>query len=163
MYYFSLLGLYRLHHAPEDKTARAFLNSAAVAGLFFFYAGIYGFYLNFSFPLWGLMVLFFFGTALTTYKTFTGVGHVGVEGRRRKLYSILLGLFMGEMAWVVSFWPFGYLTAGSLALVFFYLAWDISFDAFYEVLSLKKAIVRILFFFILIGIVLWSTPWHIFI
>lgn len=161
MYYFALLGLYRLHHSPNDKTARAFLNSAAVAGLFFYYTGIYGFYLNFSFPLWGLMLLYFLGTALTSYKTLTGVGHIGVQGRRRKLYSMLLGLFMGEMAWVISFWPFGYLTTGSLALVFFYLAWDTSFDAFYETLSLKKALLRTLFFVFLIGVVLFSTPWWI--
>ena len=161
MYYFALLGLYRLRHAPTDQTAQSFLNIAAVAALFFYYTGIFGFYLNFSFPLWGLMVLYFLGTALTSYKTFAGVEREGVEKRRLILYSTLLGLFACEMAWVMSFWPFGYLTAGVLVLVFFFLAWDISFDAFHRVLSLKKAVSRILFFFLLIGILLWSTPWHI--
>lgn len=161
MYYFALLGLYRLHHAPKDKTAQAFLNTASVAALFFYYAGVFGFYLNFSFPLWGLMVLYFFGTAFTSYKTFSSVEVEGTEKKRLILYATLLGLFMSEMAWVMSFWPFGYLTAGSLVLVFFFLAWDIAFDVFHQVLSLKKVVMRILFFFFLIGILLWSTPWHI--
>lgn len=161
MYYFALLGIYRLRHAPQDKTAQAFLNTAGVAAIFFFYAGIYGFYLNFSFPLWGLMLLYFFGTALLSYETFIGIEREGGEKRRLLLYSTLLGLLMGEMAWVMSFWPFGYLTAGAIVLIFFFLAWDISFDAFHHTLSLKKAVVRILFFFILIAVLLSSTPWHI--
>jgi hypothetical protein len=161
MYYFALLGLYRLRYAPQDQTAQAFLNTAAVAALFFYYTGILGFYLNFSFPLWGLMTLYFFGTALTSYKTFTGIGHGDTENRRRMLYSTLLGLFMSELAWVMSFWPFGYLTSGALVLVFFFLAWDISFDAFHRTLSIKKAVFRILFFFLLIGILLSSASWRI--
>lgn len=161
MYYFALLGMYRLRHAPEDQTAQAFLNTAAMAALFFFYAGVYGFYLNFSFPLWGLMLLYFFGTALTSYKTFIGIEREGAQKKRLMLYSTLLGLLMGEMAWVMSFWPFGYLTAGALALIFFFMAWDISFDAFHRILSLKKAVIRILFFLVLVGILLFSTPWRI--
>jgi len=161
MYYFALLGLYRLGHAPRDKTAQVFLNTASVAALFFYYTGIFGFYLNFSFPLWGLMILYFLGTALTSYKTFVSVGRESMEKRRLILYSALLGLFMSEMAWEMSFWPFGYLTAGVLGLIFFFLLWDISFDAFHQVLSLRRAVLRILFFFVLIGILLYSTPWHI--
>lgn len=161
MYYFALLGLYRLHHAPEDKTAQALLNTAAVAALFFYFTGIFGFYLNFSFPVWGLMILFFAGTALTSYKTFVSVERKETEKKRRILYSVLIGLFLSELAWVMSFWPFGYLTAGSLVLVFFFLVWDTSFDAFHQELSLKKAVIRIAFFFFLVGIVLLSTPWHI--
>ncbi len=161
MYYFALLGMYRLRHAPQDQTAQVFLNTATMAAVFFFYAGVYGFYLNFSFPLWGLMLLYFFGTASASYKTFIGIEREGVEKRRLVLYSVLLGLFMGEMAWVMSFWPFGYLTAGALALVFFFMVWDVSFDAFHQTLSLKKAVVRVLFFLVLIGLLLFSTPWHI--
>lgn len=161
MYYFALLGMYRLRHAPVDQTAQAFLNTAAMAALFFFYAGVYGFYLNFSFPLWGLMLLYFFGTALTSYETFIGIEREGAEKKRIWLYSILLGLLSGEMAWVMSFWPFGYLTTGALALIFFFMTWDISFDAFHRTLSLKKAALRILFFLVLVGILLFSTPWRI--
>jgi len=160
MYYYALLGNYRLRHTPADKTGEAFLNASAMAGIFFFYAGLYGFYLNFSFPLWGLMLLYFIGTALTSYETFVSVDQK--KNRKRMiLYSSLLGLVMGEMVWVMSFWPFGYLTTGALALIFFFLIWDVAFDAFRQSLSLKKAVIRIFFFFLLVLILLMSSPWRI--
>lgn len=159
MYYFALLGNYRLRHAPKDKTGEAFLNTSAMAAMFFFYAGLYGFYLNFSFPLWGLMLLYFLGTALTSYETFMSVDQK--ERRRMLLYSALLGLIMGELIWVMSLWPFGYLTTGAIGVIFFFMVWDISFDAFRETLSLRKALVRILFFLALITLLLVSSPWRI--
>lgn len=159
MYYCALLGNFRLRHAPTDKTGEAFLNTAAMAAMFFYYAGLYGFYLNFSFPLWGLMILYFLGTALTSYETFMTVDKK--ERSRVVLYSVLLGLIMGEMAWVMSLWPFGYLTTGVLGVIFFFIAWDIAFDAFRESLSLRKAVIRILFFLGLISLLLISSPWRI--
>ncbi len=159
MYYFALLGNYRLRHAPTDKTAEAFLNTAAMAAMFFYYAGLYGFYLNFSFPLWGLMLLYFLGTALTSYETFMSVDEK--QRRRVILYSALLGLIMGEMVWVMSLWPFGYLTTGALGIVCYFIIWDISFDAFRETLSLRKAALRILFFLGIIFLLLLSSPWRI--
>lgn len=159
MYYFALLGNYRLRHAPTDKTGEAFLNTAAMAAMFFYYAGLYGFYLNFSFPLWGLMLLYFIGAALTSYETFMSVDTK--ERNRVIMYSALLGLIMGEMAWVMSLWPFGYLTTGVLGAIFFFIIWDISFDAFRQSLSLKRAAVRILFFLGLILLLLLSSPWRI--
>lgn len=162
MYYFAFLGMYRLRHAPQDQTAQAFLNMSAMAGLFFFYAGMYGFYLNFSFPVWGLMVFYFFGTTLASYGTFIGIEREGIHKKRLWFYGVLLGLLMSEIGWVMSFWPFGYLTAGALALIFLFMLWDISFDAFHRTLSLKKAVWRILFLLAFFGILLFSTPWRIF-
>ena len=159
MYYFALLGIYRLRHAPADKTAKAFLYSAAMAAMFFFYAGVYGFYLNFSFPLWGLMLIFFFGTALTSFETFIGVDKD--QRSRVRMYSVLLGFIMGELVWVMSFWPFGYLTTGALSLIFFFVLWDIAVDAFRNKLSLRKAAARLVFFMGLIILLLLSSPWHI--
>ncbi len=159
MYYAALLGNYRLHHAPTDKTGEAFLNASAMAAIFFLYTGLYGFYLNFSFPLWGLMLLFFVGASLTSYETFISVDKT--ERRRVMFYSALVGLIMGEMVWVMSFWPFGYLTTGSLGLIAFFVVWDISFDAFRRTLSLRKALIRILFFVGLVLLLLSSSPWRI--
>ena len=159
MYYFSLLGIYRLRHAPTDKTAKSLLYSAAMAAMFFFYAGLYGFYLNFDFPLWGLMLLFFLGTALTSFETFIGVDKD--QRNRVRTYSALLGLIMGEMAWVESFWPFGYLTTGALTLIFFFVILDISVDGFRNKLSLKKATLRLLFFLGLVTLLLLSSSWRI--
>ena len=159
MYYFALLGNYRLRHAPTDKTGEALLNTAAMAAMFFYFAGLYGFYLNFTFPLWGLMILYFIGAALMSYETFMTFDKK--ERPRVIMYSALLGLIMGELAWVMSLWPFGYLTTGSLGTIMFFIVWDISFDAFRETLSLKKAVIRIAFFLGLILLLLTSSPWRI--
>lgn len=158
--YMALIGAYRIKQAPKDQTAIAFLQSAALAGLFLFYGSIYGFYLNFNFPLWALMLLFFFGTTLTSFSSLVA-GLPKDHHEQAKLYSVLLGLTMTELAWVVSFWPFGYLTTGSISLIFFYLSWDLAWSALRNTLSLKRVLFRIIFFFLLVGLLLWSTPWQI--
>jgi len=161
MYYFALLGLYRFRYAPKDKTAQALVDMASISALFFYYTGIFGFYLNFSFPLWGLMLLYFFGTVFTSYNTFTNTKYLGVKKKKVLIYSLLLGTFMCELAWVMSFWPFGYLTSGVLALSFFFLLWDICFDFFWQSVSFRKIFFRMSVLFSLIGLLLFSTPWHI--
>lgn len=159
MYYLSLLALYRLHHARIDQTAQSMLAVAVMASLFFFYSGVYGFYVNFNFPLWGLMVLFCVGTTVASYQTFI---HRERHDRKRViLYSLILGLVMGECAWVFGFWPFGYLTTGAIALILFFLLWDIAFTGFYGELSLRKTLLRTMFSLILVSLLLLSTPWNI--
>jgi Protein of unknown function (DUF5656) len=161
MVYSAFIGSYRLKQAPKDQTAVALLHTAALAGLFLFYASIYGFYLNFNFPLWALMILFFGGTALTSFVTLMAGGRPEEKKMQAKLYSVLLGLMLAELAWVISFWPFGYLTTGAITLVFYFIAWDIAWHAFDDSLTLKSTLFRMTFFFLLVGLLLLSTPWRI--
>lgn len=161
MVYSAFIGAYRLKQAPKDQTAVALMHTAALSGLFLFYASIYGFYLNFTFPLWALMVLFFGGTSLVSYVTLIAGGSHTERKSRIKLYSVLLGLTLSELAWVISFWPFGYLTTASISLIFYYIAWDIIWHALDDDLKLKDTLVRMLFFLSLIGVLLYSTPWRI--
>jgi hypothetical protein len=159
MYYLGLLALYRLRSAPADQTAQSLLSMSIMAAMFFFYSGIYGFYINFNFPLWGLMALFFIGTGAVSYQAL-----INRERRNRwraLFYSLVLGLIMGECAWALGFWPFGYLTTGALALVLYAILWDVTFTAFYGELSLKRTIIRILFLLVLVLLIIASTPWHI--
>lgn len=159
MYYLGLLALYRLRSAPTDQTAQSLLSIAIMAAMFFFYSGVYGFYVNFNFPLWGLMTLFFFGTAAVSYQAL-----VNRERRNRwrsLFYSLVIGLIIGECAWAFGFWPFGYLTTGALALILYAMLWDVAFAAFYGELSLKRVIIRILFLLAFAFLILLSTPWRI--
>lgn len=159
MYYFSLLGIYRLRHAPHDKTARAFLSGAAMAAMFFFFSASYGFYLNFSFPLWGLMLFYFFVTASIMYEMCLGINQK--EHNRVIFYSVLVGLVMSELIWIMSFWPFGYLTTGAIGLIFFFMIWELALDTFRQSLSLKRAVLHLGFFFFLIVLLAASSPWRI--
>ncbi len=159
IYYICLLALYRLRFAPTDQTAQSLLSITVMTAVFFFYSGIYGFYVNFNFPLWGLMVLFFFGTVAVSYQTFL---HRERHDRKRVLlYSLVIGLVMGECAWAFGFWPFGYLTTGAIALIFYTIFWDIAFISFCGELSMKRAVLRILFLLALVLLLLASTPWRI--
>lgn len=159
MYYLGLLALYRLHYTPTDKTAQSMLSVAVMSAVFFYYAGIYGFYINFNFPIWGLMLLFLSGTAAASYQTFVVRGRK--ERRRALSYSLVIGIIMGEVAWALGFWPFGYLTTGAIALVLYAILWDIAFDVFHRELSIKRAALRIFFFLGLVLLLLFSTPWNI--
>ncbi|MBP9801619.1 MAG: hypothetical protein KBC83_03080 [Candidatus Moranbacteria bacterium] len=159
VYYLGLLALYRLRSAPADQTAQALLSTAIMAAMFFFYSGIYGFYVNFNFPLWGLMTLFFLGTGAVSYQALMNREQ---RNRRRALfYSLVLGLIMGECAWAFGFLPFGYLTTGTIALILYAILWDVTFTAFYGELSLKRVVVRVLFLLLLVVLILTSTPWYI--
>lgn len=159
MYYLGLLALYRLRHAPADQTAQSMLSVAVMSAVFFFYTGIYGFYINFNFPIWGLILLFLSGTVAASYQTF--VTRERKDRRRAAMYSLIIGIIIGEMAWAIGFWPFGYLTAGTIALILYAMLWDIAFSVFHKELSLKRTIFRILFLLLLILLLLLSTPWRI--
>ena len=159
IYYFSLLALYRLHHAAQDQTARAMQNLAALGSLLFVYAAAYGLYLNFEVPLWLLMLVFFLSSFIVSYQTLRGISF-----RPRRyvlLMSLILGSIFGELVWILHFWPFGYLTTGMITLLLFYWMWKVALDALrgnfreriflFETLALGGLIVLLLF----------STPWRI--
>jgi hypothetical protein len=156
--YLALLAGYRLRLSPLDMTARAMLSSAAVAGLFLFFAGAYGFYLNFTFPLWGLMLLFALATFLISFQTL--VAFTRHERRRALIYAITHAIVMGELIWGMSFWPVGYLTTAAVAIILYYLLWDIARDALQNELSLRRTLIRIASSLALAAFVMLSSPWR---
>ena len=84
LFYLSLLGIYRLKLIPSDETARALLNTAALASLFFTYAAAYGLYLNYEVPLALLMLVFFLATGIVAFQTLYWAG-------RDDVHEVLLG------------------------------------------------------------------------
>lgn len=157
MYYLSLLSAYRLRYYIGDQTARGLFMAVAIAAIFLFYSASYGFYLNFFVPLWMLMLAYFLTAFLISYQYFQII-----ERKRIKLiliYSVLLGLAMAEIAWIISFWPFGYLTTGVIALIFYYVLWDLAQSYFLNILSKKRVIANIILFSFLITIILASSKW----
>lgn len=159
MYYFALLAIYRLRGSPSDKTGSAFLQSAGVAGLFFVYAAAYGFYLNFSVPLWELTAVSFAATTLASYQMFRG----GMKRGRKEIfsYSLFLGAFLGEVTWALNFWPFGYLTIGSATVIIFYLFWDLTNDIVEHRFSLRKLWWQAGILLVLLVLLIASSPWRI--
>lgn len=159
LYYGAFLSLYRLKGAPEDQTAQALLHATLMACTFFFFAGITGLYINFTLPLSLTMLLVMLVMSTITFVSFLAVSRE--DKHENFLYSTLLGFLMGELFFVASFWPFGYLTTGSVLTSLYYLFWIIALDSFQDTLSLRRAMERIMFVFILLFLVLITTPWKV--
>jgi len=156
LYYLVLLGICRLSAYEKDQTARGMVAASGTTALFFFYTSIYGVYLNFPIQLWILMALFFFATVLISYQYFSLI-----KKHRRAvfLYSMIIGLSMAEVAWVISFWPFGYLTTGVIALIFYYILWDLTQSHFLNLLSKRRVVANMIFFTFLAALILTSSRW----
>lgn len=158
MYYLGFLALYRIRHAPNDGTARAFLSISMLSVLFFFYSAAFGFYLNFSVPLWSLILAFSIGSFGAAYQTLAAA--LPNNRARVTLYSSAIAFGTAEIAFLISFWPFGYLTAGSAMLLFFYIPWNMANSLFLGTLSRKRTVSYLLVTIMLLGLLLLSAPWR---
>jgi len=156
IYYFSHLGMYRLRTYDKDQTARGIVGATALAAIFFAYCTIYGIYLNFVFPLWALMLAFL---CISTLVSFQYLWLIKKDKQSVWSYSLVLGLVMTEIAWVMNSWPFGYLTTAVVTLMFYYVFWDMVQSHFLGLLSKKRVVANMVFFGILAAIVLGSSHW----
>jgi hypothetical protein len=128
-YYLVHISLYRLHVYYKDKTARGIIAAGSIATFFLFYAMSYGIYLNFDISLWILILVLTFVTMLVSFQYFWLIN----ENKKNVLnYSLVLGLIMAEIVWVLNFWPFGYLTTGVITLIFYYVFWDLVRGSFFR-------------------------------
>ncbi len=159
IFYIAFLALYRLRFVSSDETARTFLSISALSALFFFYAGEYGFYLNFDVPLATLVIAFALGSCGAAYQTLYSA--LPRERSRVFLYALAIGFGMGEIGWVLSFWPFGYLTAGATALSIFFVLWDMALSFFLGKLSRKRTLTYLFVSLFLIGLLIGTSPWRI--
>ncbi len=158
IYYLIFLGIYRLKNYAKDQTAKGIVSGGLAFTIFFFYAGFYGLYLNFSIPLWFLMAVFLASTFILSYYYFSIVSK---DKKKVLSYSLILGLSMAEISWVINFWPFGYLTTGVIALIFYYVFWDLTQCYFLEKLSKERVVKNLIFFSLLIGLILFTSRWQL--
>jgi hypothetical protein len=157
MYYLSLLGAYRLGQYDGDQSARGMIMAATAATIFFTYAGAYGLYLNFLVPIYFLMLVYLAVTLLVSFQYFAII-----RPEQRKMawiYSLLLALIMAELIWAMNFWPFGYLTTGAVALILYYVLWDLTQSHFLNLLSKKRVVANMVFFSLIVVLVLLSAKW----
>lgn len=157
LYYLASLGIWRLGKYDKDLTAQGMTTAAYFSSLFFVYSGTYGFYLNFLVPVYFLMIAFSVPTFLLSYQYFCITQKT--TAKEAVVYSGLLALVSLEIAWVLNFWPFGYLTTGVVALILYYIVWELVKSYFFSQLSKKKVVFNMAFLSVLIGIVLFSSKW----
>lgn len=157
MYYLALFGSHRLAEYKGDKTAKGMIAAVALASIFFVYASVYGLYLNFLVPIYWLIIAYLLATLLASFQYFS----ILREKSDKKVwaYSFLLSLAMAEIIWTMNYWPFGYLTTGAVALIIYYVLWEMVRSYFLGTLSKNKAIFSLIAFFILTSVVLLSSKW----
>lgn len=157
MYYLALLGAYRLSKYENDQTAKGMIMAASASTVFFTYASLYGIYLNFLVPLYALMLAYLAVTLLVSYQ------HLSLIRENNKsqlwIYSFLLSLAMAEIIWTLSFWPFGYLTTGTVALILYYVLWEVVSLYFSNNLSKKRVMGTAVLFSVLVVVILLSSKW----
>ncbi len=158
LFYGSLLGIYRLKLIPSDETARALLNTAAHASLFFAYAAAYGLYLNYAVPLSLLMLVFFLATTIVAFQTLFWAGKD--DAHEVLLIALSLGTVMGELVWTVHFWPFSYLTIGAAMLIFFHVLWRAALDFLRGTIAFRRILVESLILLALLILLLVTSPWR---
>lgn len=155
--YFLLFGIYRISTKPDSETAGSVVSMSVMAVIFLFFASTYGVYLNFDLSSWILMLFYFFNIAIISYQYFLLTGE---ENKKKILvYSLVLGFCVLEMGWIINFWPFGYLTTGTVLLMFYYIIWDLSKNYFHNILSVKRVLLNLSFFIFMSGVVLYSSRW----
>lgn len=157
IYYLAIFGIYRLGLYIDDQTARGMNMAAMATTIFFAYGSAYGIYLNFFVPLYYLMIAYWTVTFLVSCQYFLIIKK---DGKRAVwTYSFLLAFAMAEIVWMMNFWPFGYLTAGVIALILYYVLWDLIQSYFLDILDRRRVMANMIFFPIVIVMVLLSAKW----
>jgi hypothetical protein len=182
MYYLALLGAYRLSKYEGDQTAIGINKAVTIATIFFMYASAYGLYLNFLVPLYSLIITYLLATFFVSYQYFSIINPlkeketenedkaIKTEDKSKAAervyskktvwaYSLLISLAMSEIAWTMNFWPFGYLTSGVIALILYFILWDIIRDHFLNILSKKRVVMNLVICSCLITLILLSSKW----
>lgn len=156
IYYLGLYGINRLGLYAKDQTALAMLATTAATTVFFSFSSFYGIYLNFLVPVYALMLVYFLITFLISLAYFFLIQD---QKKVALIYSFTLALIMAELIWTMNFWPFGYLTTGVIALILYYILWDLIRSHFLNVLSKKGVVFNLVFFFLLVVFILTTSKW----
>ncbi len=155
--YVTTLGAYRLSRNPRDAIARGLMVAGATAAVFFFYAAVFGIYINYVVPLWVLALVVFSVTALVCWQYFVTIAN-GLFVQTI-VYSLGIALVLAQTAVVTAFWPFGYLTIAATLLAVYYVLWDLAQSFFLDRLSKTRLIVNLGLSFSLAALVLSTSQW----
>lgn len=185
VYYLALMGAYRLKQYDCDQTAQGMINLATLATGFFWFVANYGWYLNFQIGTWVLVLTFVGSTFLiglpslmicsTAHRKVRIKKKIHARGknsegpiecncspkRRQEVYflSFILALVMGQVIWGLALWPFGYLTTGVVALIIYFVFWDMVRLFVQRELTKKAIVADIIFSVFAIGLLLGTAQW----
>ncbi len=191
VYYLAILGVYRLKLYDCDQTAQGMINLATLATGFFWFVSNYGWYLNFAIDAWTLVVTFIGSTFLIGLPSLRISSEAIRKVKERAkaecskakfqkkfskeelefytkqdylkviMLNFVISLVMGQVIWSLALWPFGYLTIGVVALVIYFVLWDISRRYIQGNLSRSLVIKNFILSVIAVAGVLFSAQWNL--
>ncbi len=156
--YAAMLGSHRVSRSVHDAVARGMVIAAATMTLFLWYALIFAVYMNYVIPRFMPAIASGVITAVIAWQYFIIV----VRGSllRTVIYAGAIALVVGQVAWSVAMWPFGYLTNAVIMLMVYYVLWDMCHCLFCQQLSRSRAVVNIITLLIVATLVLMSAQWR---
>lgn len=171
VYYATLIGIVRMRHIGDDYLARGIYVAASMVAVFFAFTAVIGFHINFrevyhplgipitiEMSVGLLMAAFFAISAVTAYAYF----YIITDNKSlAMLYSMVIGIGVAQFSWALHFWPFRYLTTGVIALMFYYILWDLAQSNFLNILSKKRVLANVVFFGIVTATLLITAQWDI--
>lgn len=158
VFYVAALGIYRLRQYDGDLTAQSMLSLVAMTTLFFLFSVFSGLFLNFQ-RFTEYMLMLSCGLSAFLVGLSILLRSFRVEREKAMLYSLLLGFFAAQLAWIGTFWPFGYLTTGVLMLMFTSPIWESIQAETTGGISKMRLAVHVLLILFLTVIVLSSAQW----
>ena len=158
VFYVAALGIYRLRQYDGDLTAQSMLSLVAMTTLFFLFSVFSGLFLNFQ-RFTEYMLMLSCGLSAFLVGLSILLRSFRVEREKAMLYSLLLGFFAAQLAWIGTFWPFGYLTTGVLMLMFTSPIWESIQAETTGGISKMRPAVHVLLILVLTAIVLSSAQW----
>jgi len=157
VFYFSILAGWRLAHYEKDLTAKAMYNFAAVAVVFCWFSAGFGWYLNVAVPIWGLMIILAVVAFLVSASSFA-VNQI--QSDKSLVFSIFLASIVAETVLVQNFWPFGYLTMAAIALIIYFVGWEIIINYLLGKMSVRAVVFELFFLAGSVSLILLSTNWY---
>jgi hypothetical protein len=189
VYYLALLGAYRLRLYESDQTAQGMVNLATLATGFFWFVSNYGWYLNFTISAWSLVITFVGSTFLIGLPSLRIISEASRKIKERAVKNTLktkkerdkfseendfcterdylkvimlnfvISLIMGQTIWALALLPFGYLTTGVIALIIYFVLWDMVRISILGIQSKKSIVINVGLSIIAVSGILFSAQW----
>jgi len=90
---------------------------------------------------------------------FTGANLFYLYKREQMVLLFVFGLISLELFWLISFWPFFYLTSAAVFVILYYSLWRLEVHFLENRLNTRVLLSAVSFALILIGILFILTPW----
>lgn len=173
VYYFSVLGVYRLKLYRYDVTAQGMINLVTLATAFFWFASVISWFLNFKIQSWILILTFFFSSFLISFPSFYVATIIKDDNENKTdvmvqnsqgivfFLTMALSFMMSQWAWGITFWPFGYLTTGVSTLIVFYVFWDAIRSYLKKDFTIKRLLANLFLSVLLLAGVMMTTEWNL--